>query len=344
MVLFRPALNAPKILISRTDALGDVILTLPMAGIIRRHLPDAKIYWLGQAYVRPVVEASGNVDKFLERNFMLQNPDEWRKLGIDWILHVSPDHAVATLADRLKINNRVGTSHRSFHWMRCNHLINLGRKGSSYHEAQLNCKLLGPMGLPDTFTLEQLRDFYGLNVSPYGGAITLAKDKFKLILHPKSSGSAREWPAEHYVALAEKLPAKHFEIYITGLENEGEMLREKVPALFTFKHVTDLTGKLTLPEFMSFVQAADGLVAASTGPLHLASALGKYTVGLYPRIKPMHPGRWSPVGIHAGYLVKPGACRICRYTPENCPCMGDITVDAVYNTVQDWLSTPIEKR
>lgn len=320
------------------------MLTLPLAGIIRKHLPQATIYWLGQPYARAVVEACGHVDTFLERGYMLQHPDEWRKLGIDTILHVSPDHAVATLADRLKINSRIGTSHRSFHWMRCNHLINLGRKGSDLHEAQLNCKLLGPMGLPTDFRLEELRDFYGLAVPAYEGSIELPKDKFKLILHPKSSGSAREWPAHNFLALAESLPADRFELYVSGLTSEGEAMKALVPRLFELPNVTDLTGTMSLPEFMNFIGAADGLVAASTGPLHIASALGKFTLGLYPPIKPMHPGRWAPVGAHAGFMVNPISCRACRYTPEDCACMRAISVEAVRTSILDWIALPKEQR
>jgi ADP-heptose:LPS heptosyltransferase len=44
------------------------------------------------------------------------------------------------------------------------------------------------------------------------------------------------------------------------------------------------------------------LVAASTGPLHIASAVGIHAIGLYPSKRPMHPGRWMPLGGNASYL------------------------------------------
>jgi len=214
------------------------------------------------------------------------------------------------------------------------------------HEAQLNAKLLAPLGIPDTFTLNELKSFYGLKVAPLPATkdIPLPADKFKLILHPKSAGSAREWPLQSYLELAKRLPPSQFHVYVSGLQTEADMIKEAVPELLTLPHVTLVAGKLTLPEFMGLIEATDGLLAASTGPLHVASALGKYALGLYPPIKPMHPGRWAPLGEHAGYLVKPGACRSCRYTPEDCACMRWIPVDAVYNTVLDWLEVPVEKR
>jgi heptosyltransferase-3 len=84
-----------------------------------------------------------------------------------------------------------------------------------------------------------------------------------------------------------------------------------------------MTGRLSLAELMAFIARADGLMAASTGPLHLASALGIYAVGIFPPLRPIHPGRWAPIGPRASVLVKDIACNACRKT-MNCTCIRDI--------------------
>ena len=55
-----------RILISRTDNLGDVILTLPMAGILKKEIPGCYILFLGKAYTRPLIDACEFVDEFLD--------------------------------------------------------------------------------------------------------------------------------------------------------------------------------------------------------------------------------------------------------------------------------------
>jgi ADP-heptose:LPS heptosyltransferase len=65
----------------------------------------------------------------------------------------------------------------------------------------------------------------------------------------------------------------------------------------------DLTGQLELGELMSLIQSVDGLLASSTGPLHLAATLATPCVGLYGKEAPVWPERWHPVGIHAHWLV-----------------------------------------
>ena len=55
-----------KIIISRTDSIGDVILTLPVAGVLKKTYPQAEIVFLGKKYTRDIVESSDNIDLFLD--------------------------------------------------------------------------------------------------------------------------------------------------------------------------------------------------------------------------------------------------------------------------------------
>jgi ADP-heptose:LPS heptosyltransferase len=114
-----------------------------------------------------------------------------------------------------------------------------------------------------------------------------------------SKGSALNWSLKQYQKLASLLPASEFNIYITGTEEEGVRIREH----FQFDdHTIDVSGKLSLPQLIAFISSCETLVAASTGPLHIASAVGIHAIGLYPSKRPMHPGRWMPLGIKASYL------------------------------------------
>jgi heptosyltransferase-3 len=57
--------NNPVIIISRTDSIGDVVLTLPMAGIIKQFLPQSNIIFLGRNYTKDVIALSEHVDEFV---------------------------------------------------------------------------------------------------------------------------------------------------------------------------------------------------------------------------------------------------------------------------------------
>jgi heptosyltransferase III len=327
------------IIISRTDAIGDVVLTLPVAGVLRSLYPSARILFLGRSYTAAIIDACEHIDGFL-------NWDEWRVLpegeaaramaatGADCILHVFPDAAIARVAWKARIARRIGTTNRLYHWRYCNIRVALSRKNSPYHEAQLNLRLLAPFGVRTDFSLAEIGGYYGLTrLAPLPAEVSglLDAHRFNLILHPKSRGSAREWGLENFGRLIGELPRERFKIFVTGTGAEGQLL---APLLTEYPFLTDLTGRLSLGQLMSFIARADGLVAASTGPLHLAAALGIHALGIYPPIRPMHPGRWAPVGPGAKVFVKAQDCEACRRSGD-CSCIREIAP----RELVEWLRT-----
>ena len=296
------------ILISRTDAIGDVVLTLPVAGYLKQLYPAAKISFLGKTYTGPVIRCCQSVNEFINYDELLKlTPQEQaaflKSKNIDAIVHVFPNKHVAALAKRTGIATRIGTTNRLYHWFTCNKLVRLSRKRSDMHEAQLNLALLKPLGLKDVQPLPAIINKYNFNATvdlPPGLQDLMGVNKFNLILHPKSHGSGVEWGLDKFKALAAALPADKFNIFITGSDKEKAVLH---PWVKTLPHgVIDTTGKMTLDELIAFIGKADGLLASGTGPLHLAAASGINTLGLFPSARPIHPGRWAPLGERAGYL------------------------------------------
>lgn len=306
-----------RIIISRTDSIGDVILTLPMATLLKQLLPGCTVIFLGSSYTKDIVACCPDVDEFYD-----WKTADLADIKADTIIHVLPRPELAKAARRAKIQNRVGTTNRLYHWWTCNWLIRLSRKNSDLHEAQLNLKLLGFMeGVKKEYSLQEvvgLMNFKSAKAS-CDAVQYIDNQKFNLILHPKSKGSAREWGLDNFKRLIEILPADSFKIFICGTENEGAMVRDALLST-PRENTVDLTGKLSLADYIAFIDHCDGLVAASTGPLHIAAALGKHALGLYPPIRPMHPGRWACIGKNAKVFVTDRQCDECRKT-QDCRCM-----------------------
>ena len=333
-----------RIIISRTDNLGDVILTLPLAGILKQHFPDSRIIFLGKKYTKPIIDACVHVDEFLDWEALKQISDAGsqtkvaEKLKSDCIIHVFPVKDIQKLAKKAKIPLRIGTSHRIYSWLYCNKLVHYSRKKSTLHEAQLNLQLLRPLGFKMEYPVSKLAGLYGLTKIPLTPPI-LPPDtgKIDLILHPKSKGSAREWGTDNFSRLIDLLPEDKYRISVTGTKEEGELMKD-----FLVKQknrIHDLTGKLSLAEFLSFINSCDALIAASTGPLHIAAALGKRAIGIYAPMRPIFPARWAPLGINATYLVLDKKCNDCRRT-KNCECIRAITPEEVAEKLVNWKKVP----
>jgi len=334
-------------LVSRTDAIGDVVLTLPVCAQLKQLFPGCRVVLIGRTYTAPIAAACPWVDDFLNFDVLQQMPEaeqvvQLRSYEAAAIIHVFPKKILARLAQKAKIPLRIGTRNRWLHWLTCNRLVALSRRHSPLHEAQLNLALLQPLGLTETPSLEELAPLVRLEpteplVPEWQELLGQRRPgQLNVILHPRSRGSAREWGLPHFGRLAQLLHEVGHRVFITGTAAEGQELAAWL-AEHAFFITADLTGKLELPQFLSFIAAADGLVAGSTGPLHLAAALGRHALGLYPPIRPMHPGRWAPLGPYAQFVVfdNPG-CENCRKAPAACLCIKLIEPITVAAQVSAW--------
>lgn len=324
------------ILISRTDSIGDVCLTLPLCGYLKQRFAGIRIVFLGNTYTAPVLACCPDIDLVLSWKELSQLPEneqlsQLKALDLFAAIHVFPQKEVARLVKKCGVPNRIGTSHRLFHWLTCSHRVDFTRKNADEHESQLNFHLLKPTGLTKLPTIDEVQayvHFASKESLPEWLAETLHTHQPKVILHPKSQGSAVEWGVNRFAELGQALFKAGFAVYYTGTEKEAESFRHLIPP-----GCVDTTGKLSLSELITLIHHADALVAASTGPLHIAGLLGKRAVGLFAPRRPIHPGRWRPLGSRSTTLVFDENCAVCA-AGKPCKCIEQIRVQRVIEALQ----------
>ena len=327
------------IAVCRTDSIGDVVLTLPMLHAIREQYPEAKISFIGRTYTKPVIEINKNINRFINWDDVAdktkkEQAEFLKAQEIDALIFAFPDKTVVKAAFWANIKFRIATFGRMHTLLYCNKKVIFSRKNSNLHESQLNFNLLAPLGIDKIPSLEKIKTYYDLDAPkaklPQEISDILAKSSKNIILHPKSQGSAVEWSEDNFLQLAKMLAAKGYTVWFTGTEKEGKL----VPKLAQIKaeNIIPLFGQMSLQEFIRFISQTDGLVAASTGPLHIAAAMGKIAVGLFSPRRPIHPGRWQPVGENATVLVSAQLCEGCKKGGE-CTCMQNITPEQVLEAV-----------
>jgi heptosyltransferase III len=343
------------ILLSRTDSIGDLVLTLPMAGLLKKHLPNTRIVLLASSYTAPVAWCSEHIDSVwvwqdIEALPVREQERMVEEIALEYIIHVFPRPEIAAWARDMGIQTRIGTLRRHYHWLTCNSFVNLSRKTSDLHEAQLNARLLEPLLGKRSWSLADLQGHYGMTYYQAPSDTLrahLSSEKFNLILHPQSLGSAPQWSQDHWKQLIALLPEDEFNIIITGTDKEADAMDDLLDYAEDYG-VANLTGETNLEALIALIGAADGLVAASTGPLHIAAALGKHALGLFAPLRPMHAGRWGPVGERAEVmsLDNDKGCKRCSQTTgttgnsptrtQPCACMDALLPSAVAQRVMAW--------
>ena len=303
-----------RLLIARTDAIGDLVLTIPLAGWLKQTAPEIEVTFLVRSYSAPVARCAVSVDAVL-----IWNPDEPPALtGFDAIVLAFPDPAVARAAHRAHVPIRIGTGRRLASFRFLTHRVWQSRKSSGRHETWHGLELLYRLHLgtgwfkpglhvpqdPQEWAAAcqwQVRSWEETQQKIEGASEWLQSGKPSVIFHPGSKGSANNWSIDRYEEAARWFLDRGCRVLLTGTAHEASSMG----SLRSLKHqdFVDTTGQLELEQLMSLIHASKGLLASSTGPLHLAATLGTPCVGLYGNEAPVWPERWHPVGAKARWLV-----------------------------------------
>ena len=339
-----------RILVVRTDRLGDVLLTLPVFTALRRRFPGAHLAMLAGRYAGAIVEGYAPVNEILWYDDAAglipfrAMISRLRAGRFDAAIIVHPTARLALLAFLSRIPLRVGTGYR-YYSVLFNRRIYTHRRTAERHEAEYNLDLLSALGcaaVPERPLLLPL-EIPGVARRRVSSLLEAAGVTGRyVVIHPGSGGSAREWPAGNFGLLARRVIEQlNFAVVVTGTERESRLAEEIMRA--ASGRPVNLAGKLAIKELAALLENASLLIANSTGPLHIGVALGTPVVGLFPQIPVMGPRRWGPYTDNARVLVpeKPQNCDECTGRLDiPCACMASITVDAAYAAAEDLLAMP----
>jgi heptosyltransferase-3 len=323
------------LLLSRTDAIGDVCLTLPAIGWLKSQRPDWMISILVKPYAEPVAQACHWLDAVfvLPDDLNVQQTVAWLEdLNIDHLVHVFPNRMLAKAGKQAGIQKRSGVFGRPFHWLTCNNLVWLSRANSRQHEALLNIQLLAKLlGLPAPSFADLQQHLLAWGGLPAWPAHHQAQSK-QVILHLYSRGSGREWPIAHFATLAHRLVALGYQPVVTGTKADAQSFSQDA-ALFP-NETLNVMGQDSLADLLKRISQAAGLVASGTGPLHMATLTGCPSVGLFPPRQNIDSLRWGAIGPASANLELNKRCELkCRN--KSCACMAAITPVQVISQLQN---------
>lgn len=329
--------DGDRLLISRTDRLGDLVLALPFVETIKRRYPQCSIEVFASLYASPILENNPNVDRIVRvQNDMLRKDNLYKKDLLHKIKRgnykavvvLFPERRISQLFHKANIPIRIGTAGR-FHSMFFNvHLLH-SRRSNRKHESAYNLEFLsffkdGPtVTKPKVYLLEK-------ELNNARRILSEAKVNFPfVVLHPGSGGSAESWPMDQFIELYGALNQAGINVVISGSEDEGEACDKIAKAKgISLKKITGRTDLRTLAAVLSL---SNVVVSNSTGPLHLAASLGTQVVGLYPSKKIMSPRRWGPLG-DSDIVMLPETAE-CRCPDKRCTCMETISIESVFKAI-----------
>jgi heptosyltransferase-1 len=316
-----------RILIVRTSALGDVVHALPVLTALRRHLPGAKIGWVVEEGMAPVLSGHPDLDELLVvklRKWRRFSSRGMRELGgflsaldrfsPDVVLDLMGNHKAGVISALTLADRRIGFARRFRREPSSAVWISQPVVPRGTHAVDRMLSLLDGLGLPPEpadFGPEKLFREAPVSFDDSGPFV---------LLHPGAGWANKRYPPAWWGQAARLLQertglptwiatARGEEDLATGVERESGGAARTVPAP-------------DLPSLAALIRQARLMMGGDSGPTHLAQALGTPVLML---MGPTDPERHGPYGAPEHALYKRMACSFCyKRLPETKACLLEI--------------------
>ena len=351
-----------RILIVRTDAIGDVLLSTPVIKALRQKHPQAYISMMVAPHAKDIIEGNPYLDEVIVydkdgkhkswiRSLKFASRLKKKKLDLAVILH--PTNRVHLLTFLARIPKRLGYNRKLGFLLneRKEHKKQEGAK----HEAEYNLELLKDEfwqenekeNSPGIESSERIRLFMPVKAESEKWVDHLfksfgisASDKL-LAINPGASCPSKLWPLERFAQVALKLARAHNLKILVLAGPKDILLADKIALHHELKgKIINLAGKTSISQLASVLKRCALFISNDSGPVHIASALGTPVISIFGRSQPgLGPKRWGPLGARDRYLHKDVGCIQCL--AHNCQkefaCLKAISVEDVFSVAESIL-------
>ncbi|MEJ5250334.1 MAG: glycosyltransferase family 9 protein [Chthonomonadetes bacterium] len=330
-----------RVLVVRQDRLGDLLLTTPVATVLKKAVPECHITYMIRPHLHEIVEYNPNIDAVWHTAYS-PPVSEWlhwirkiRRERLDAIILGKPDSGAHTwIAALARIPVRVGSTHK-YYARFLTHNLPFDFHNPPIHEVELVTTMAQhitsvPLQLERLYLpvlplheqqAEKLLQVSGINpVEPF------------FCVHPGTGGSSHSWYPERYGQVARKLSeATGWKAVVTGGNNEKALA--EVVCHQAGEVAVNFAGQTSVPVLGAVLRRAKLLVSGDTGAVHVAASVGTPCVVVHPvsdyRIREK---RWHPWMVP--YRIVPATAMCPGCTPQKCAmggesCKRSITADAV---------------
>jgi heptosyltransferase-2 len=336
-----------RIMIARTDKIGDLVLSTPVLKAVRQAYPKSYIAAVVRPYAADVIKDNPYIDELIpydkegesvlwDLKFVMKLRS--KKFDVAILLHPkNRTHIIAFLAGiphRVGYNKKLGILLTK----KIPHLKQYGLK----HEIDYTLDILKYIGInPKDKSLYVAKDIIAEHkidgIFKYSGITP--KDTV-IVLHPGASCPSKRWSTARFAEIADKLADKFLAkiVIIAGPHDKG--YGDQVAAAMRAGNL-NLSGKTVVSEIVSVLRRSKLFISNDSGPVHIACAVGTPTISIFGRSdRGLSPERWKPVGPKDVYLHKDVGCRTCL--SHNCKkgfaCIQAVTADDVYSAANKILS------
>ncbi|MDD5069953.1 MAG: lipopolysaccharide heptosyltransferase II [Candidatus Omnitrophica bacterium] len=307
-----------KILIVRTDRIGDVVLSTPVIANLRRQFPEAHIAFMCRPYTKELLEENPYLNELIvydkhgkDKTFLstVKFIKKIRARSFDLALILHPTNRAHIITFFAGIKRRIGWNSKAG-WLLTDRLENIKHLGV-LHERDYTLSLLESVGVKvdDRRLTVVVKDQAEKRVK----ALLLEKgvgatDKI-LLVNPSASCPSKRWPIDHFAEMI-NFVKDHAQVKVVLVSDKAD--KHFSDKLVSCCDLIDLRGAVSLSELAALINYSDILVSNDSGPVHIAAALNRPVISIFGRAdKGLSPDRWRPLGENSYFFHKDVGCTEC---------------------------------
>jgi ADP-heptose:LPS heptosyltransferase len=332
-----------KVLIVRNDKIGDLILIIPAVYALYKTIPQLKVSLLVSGYAKDITNFIPNINKvIIDDGDIDKLTDAIKKCNFDAVISLFSSFRVARVLKLARIPIRIAPATKMWQFY-YNHRVPQRRSLSLKPEFIYNrelisyfCSVFFKKDLLQTYPpyIKIAKKDKQKTMSVFYKKYPDLKNQKVILIHPGSGGSAQNLKLEQYAILIKELSKNNYRPLISAgvslIENENANILQNMTK--KYKTQTYQNKNANLYDFVCFLSVVDVFIAGSTGPLHIAAALNKKTIGFYPNRLSATSLRWQTINENKN--------RLSFSPPQNCDDMTKIDIKQIKENILCFLNSP----
>jgi ADP-heptose:LPS heptosyltransferase len=307
-----------NIIINRSDAIGDLILTTPIAQLLKETYVDASITFIISSKCVDVVRNHPHIDDYYilehEKGFF------YRLKGLYELfcekdpkiyIHVGGKHLPTFISWLKRITFRGGLRSKWQTFLFLNKGTRQKRSLVEMHEVDYNMLLLKALGINYDYS-EKIR--FAPVIHLEDGEVENCFENFLedhpqlpayeklIVVHPGMTGHTLNWPSRNYGKIIRRINGLYPDKCLFLLSHTPSDMKYVDGVQSELGQDSGLSGRVILfngalqglRNYMGVLSKADLFIGPSTGTTHISNIMGVRTIGIYSPIKVQSAKRWGP--------------------------------------------------
>jgi len=341
--------NIKRILIVRTDRIGEVVLSTPVITATRSAFPNAYIAIMVSSETQEIIRTNPHLNEVIVYDKKIKHKSFLKTLGFisnlkkkkfDLVLILHSTNRVNCICFLAGIPKRVGYKRGKMDFLLTDKLKYKKRLGEK-HESEYSLDVLRSIGVKveNPSLLMNIRKKDQSHIDDLLKESGLKDGERFVVLHPGASCPSKIWPKENFARLGDCL-VERFNIKLILVSSQCQVkIGEEVRRLMKNKPLF-LCGKTSLGELGALFKKASLFISNDSGPVHIACAVGSKVVSIFGRNeKGLSPTRWRGLSDKNIVLHKDVGCVEClaHKCKKDFLCIRSISVEEVLQKASELL-------